>query len=67
MYGDKTEFEKKLDDARDIIETLSSAHEDEIEEKNDEIKDLENEVADLKQEVKDLQDTIDEHDRETAE
>lgn len=67
MFGEKKEFEKKLDDAREIIDTLSSAHEDEIEEKNGEIKDLENEVADLKQEIKDLQDTIDEHDRETAE
>jgi len=69
----QSEFEKKLDEARDIIEKLSGAYDDEISEKNDRIKELEEEVEQLKSDYeelentnKELQEKIDEFEIETS-
>ena len=67
MYGDKNEFEKKLDDAREIIDTLSSAHEDEIEEKNGEITELENRIEELEDDNESMADQLEAYEKEKLE
>lgn len=67
MVKMQTEFEKKLDEARKIIETLSSAHEDDINEKNDKIKELENRIEELEDDNEALSDQLEEYEKEKLE
>jgi prefoldin subunit 5 len=63
----QTEFEKKLDEAREIIETLSSAYDDELEEKNDKITELENRIEELEDDNESMDDQLEAYEKEKLE